>query len=287
MPTKAVSSCVLLFAVWISACEDPTENTNGDDDVFRADRVLNIAHRGGARLAPEATIAAFQNAVDIGVDVLELDVHATSDGVVVCMHDHEVDRTTDGTGFIREMTFDELRQLDAAHRFTTDGGETYPYRGTGLVVPSFGEVLDAFADQYFMVEVKQFEPYASIVDAVMSVIGEREMWHQVMVVSMSDAVVQEIRASYPLSVTGMGMAEGMELIFLDEHLAADYEPPALHFQAPAEFVSPELMAMANRFDVRIHAWTINEPDEMQAAIDVGVHGIITDDPAALEALLSD
>ena len=94
--------------VAVSACteDDPVGEV---EDLFFSDQVLNIAHRGGALLAPEETLLSFQTGVDVGADVLELDLHATSDGVVVCIHDEEVDRTTDGTGMVSSLTLDELR----------------------------------------------------------------------------------------------------------------------------------------------------------------------------------
>src|SRR3990167_5332435 len=129
---------------------------------------LVIAHRGGARLWPEESMIAFQNAVAAGADVLELDVHATKDGKVVCMHDELVDRTTDGTGLIREKTFAEVQALDAAAKFTTDGGKTFPHKGKGIKVATLEEVLRAFPAMPFSIEIKQYKP--SIVDEVLAVI---------------------------------------------------------------------------------------------------------------------
>ena len=90
---------------------------------------VNFAHRGGARIAPENTLEGFREGLRVGAGVLELDVHATADGTVVVHHDEKVDRTTDGSGAIREMTLAEVKRFDAGYRFTPDGGRTYPYRG--------------------------------------------------------------------------------------------------------------------------------------------------------------
>src|SRR5690606_41056275 len=90
---------------------------------------LVIAHQGGDHLWPGNTMLAFQNAVDLGADVLEMDLHITSDGALILMHDDTVDRTTDGTGEIEAMTLDELKELDAGYDWTRDDGATHPSRG--------------------------------------------------------------------------------------------------------------------------------------------------------------
>ena len=119
---------------------------------------VNFAHRGGAKIAPENTLEGFREGLRVGAGVLELDVHATADGTVVVHHDEKVDRTTDGSGAIREMTLADVRRLDAGYRFTPDGGRTYPYRGEGVRIPTMEEVYREFADVPINVEIKGKRP---------------------------------------------------------------------------------------------------------------------------------
>ena len=121
-------------------------------------RPLVFAHRGGGGLYPENTLEAFKYSVSMGVDVLELDVHSTSDGTLVVMHDSQVDRTTNGSGQVNQMTLVQLKKLDAGYGFTPDGGKTYPYRGRGITIPTLQEVFDALPDKTFNIEPKQAEP---------------------------------------------------------------------------------------------------------------------------------
>src|SRR5918997_436516 len=93
-----------------------------------AGRVLVIAHRGGAGLWPENTLYAFGRASALGADVIETDVRLTADGALVLVHDESVARTTDGAGRVRDLALAELKRLDAGHRFSTDGGQTFPHR---------------------------------------------------------------------------------------------------------------------------------------------------------------
>src|SRR5918911_658199 len=104
---------------------------------------VNLAHRGASALAPENTLEAFRLAVESGAGGLELDVHLTRDGHVVVIHDPTLDRTTNRTGAVSEMTLDELREPDAGHNFSPDGS-TLPYRGLNLRIPTLVEVLREF-----------------------------------------------------------------------------------------------------------------------------------------------
>src|ERR1044071_157770 len=108
-----------------------------------AGRPLVIAHRGGAGLWPENTLYAFARAAAMGVDVIETDVRATSDGELAVFHDENVGKTTDGDGAGRALTLAELKRLDAASRFSLDGGRSFPLRGRGVNVPTLREVFNA------------------------------------------------------------------------------------------------------------------------------------------------
>lgn len=109
------------------------------------------AHRGNSRYFPENTLTAFRSAIELGVDMVEFDVHMTKDGVLIVMHDHQVDRTTDGTGLIREKTLAEIKALDAG----SWKGEEF----AGERVPTFKEFLELFKDQkdmLFNIELKDY-----------------------------------------------------------------------------------------------------------------------------------
>ena len=114
---------------------------------------INFAHRGGAKVVPENTIEGFREGFAMGGGVVECDVHASADGVIVVIHDDVVDRTTDGTGPVVEKTFAELQSLDAGYRFTTDGRD-FPWRGKGLKIPTLEALYTAFPQAPFNIEIK-------------------------------------------------------------------------------------------------------------------------------------
>jgi len=249
-------------------------------------RFANVAHRGGADLRPENTLAAFAHAVALGADVLEMDVQASSDGVVVLHHDYTVDRTTDGTGLVREQTLAELRALDAGHRFTTDGGATFPYRGQGIVVPTLEEVLTAFPEMPVSIEIKQYQP--PIVPAVLDVIARTGASRRAIVVAFDQATMDAVRAAAPPELlTGMSIPEMTAFGALDAAGEASYVPPAPVAQLPFQAVTPAVMARAERFGIVVQAWTVNRDADMRRLLGLGVHGVMTNDPALLEDVLAD
>src|SRR5262245_27486900 len=112
-----------------------------------------FAHRGGAALAPENTLAAFDRGLTLGADGIELDVRLSRDGVVVVHHDATVDRTTDGRGALSALTADELARLDAGYRFQ-EGASRHPFRGCGIGVPRLADVLSQFRGARVIIELK-------------------------------------------------------------------------------------------------------------------------------------
>src|SRR5262245_34337183 len=113
---------------------------------FQGPKPRLFGHRGAAGVAPENTMVSFRRALDDGVDVLELDVHASADGEILIMHDPTLERTTDGDGDVRARPWAELRRLDAGHRFTPDGGRTHPFRGQGITIPRLVDLITECPD---------------------------------------------------------------------------------------------------------------------------------------------
>ncbi|MGB5702576.1 MAG: glycerophosphodiester phosphodiesterase [Polyangiales bacterium] len=263
--------------------------------MLRCDKVLNIAHRGGRRIRPEHTLLAYDQALEDGADILELDVGETSDGALVVMHDDEVDRTTDCTGLIKEMTFAEIRECDAGYEFTPDDGETYPYRGIGLVVPTLQEVFDRYPDVAFIIEIKQESP--SIVDNFVQTLRDSGVEDKMIGSQFSDDVLAELRAAAPEIATNTGVNE--TLVFWGkafDDLDPEYEPPAEFLQVPTQFdvgdrivdvLHPGFIPRAHELDMYVHVWTINDEQEMRDLIALGVDGIMTDDPPLLTKVINE
>lgn len=254
-----------------------------DHPYFDYERPLVLAHQGGNHLWPDNTMLAFRNAYDMGVDVLEMDVHQSSDGHLVVIHDDTVDRTTNGTGRVSELTLSELQALDAAYNWPhhVDTGE-HPYRGQGVRIPTLREVFEAFPDIRMNVEIKQQDP--PIVDALGELIDEFERWDRTLVASFSSRELTALRRRYPQAITSAGQAEVTGFFVLNTVFLSDiYFPAAEAFQVPEysgslHVLTPRFIRAARRQNLDVHAWTINDRETMQRLLDLGVDGIITDRP---------
>lgn len=256
---------------------------------FAHDGVLVMAHRGGRGLWPENTLYAFQCAWELGADVLEMDLHSTSDGVLVVMHDDAVGRTTDGSGPIHGYTLDELKELDAGYRWTADDGATFPYRGQGITVPTLEELFQALPDAPMNIEIKQSEP--SIIAPFCDLLREYGRTQSVLVASFDQETVRAFREACPEVASTAGEDEVRVLYVLSRAwLERIYSAPAEAAQVPEysgdlHVVTPRFLGAARGRGMEVHVWTVNEPDDLQRMLDLGVDGIITDYPDRLLALL--
>jgi glycerophosphoryl diester phosphodiesterase len=252
-------------------------------------RPLVMAHRGGARLWPENTMLAFERARELGVDVIETDVHSTSDGVLVVMHDATVDRTTDGTGRIHDITLAELKRLDAGYRWSDSEMKTFPWRGMRLSVPTLEEVFAKLPEMRFNIEPKQESP--SIIKPLCRIIREKGMADKVMVGSFSQTVLDEFRKECPEVATSAGPTEVGEFLRAYKAKAAMSDKPKMRaLQVPeyvggVQVITKGLVEAAHSHNLQVHAWTVNETKDMRRLLEAGVDGIVTDYPDRLMSLL--
>ncbi len=258
------------------------------------DRVLVIAHRGGGYLRPENTLLAFQHAARLGVDVLEMDVRSTADNVLVVIHDETVDRTTNGTGDVRDYTFAELQRLDAAYHWVPvadDGGAAmdYPYRDQDVTIPTLEDVLTAFPQMVLSIEIKQVAP--SIARPLCDLLRRRAMLDRVVVGASHGRTLADFRRVCPDAYTAGTASELRALLLaaLNDLLTPDRLPVSVFHVAQTYYgvplVTSRVVSLAHSAGVRLYVWTVNTPDEMQRLVDLGVDGIITDRPDALLRLL--
>lgn len=252
---------------------------------------LVIAHADdtGNGLWPGNTLAFLDGIAGLGVDVLEMDVHMTRDGQIVLIHDDTVDRTTNGTGKVWELTLAEIQALEVGYNWTQDEGTTFPYRGRGERIPTLEAVLQKFPAYPMNIEIKQAEP--PMAEPLCALIKKYNRQNLVIVASFSDAAMQTFRAACPEVATAPSRGEVTPFVLFNFVFLADTFSPNYHaFQVPESsggipVVTPSFVAAAHRRGVQVHIWTVNDPAEMQRFIEMGVDGVMTDRPDVLLALL--
>jgi glycerophosphoryl diester phosphodiesterase len=252
---------------------------------------LVFAHQGAENLWPSNTLFAFQNAAELGADVLDMDMHMTQDGALVLMHDQTVDRTTDGTGAIRDLTLDEIQRLDAGFSFSADDGKTYPYRGQGLTVPTLEELFRTFPDKRFGIEIKQTEPVATAL-RFCALIRQYNMQDKVLVSSFRQENMDAFRGECPEVATSATENEVRLFYVLYRLGLSDLLTPVYNsFQVPEEsggihLLTPRFVAAAHRRGLAVQPWTINETEDLKRILALGVDGINSDNPDRLLDLLN-
>jgi glycerophosphoryl diester phosphodiesterase len=254
---------------------------------------ISIAHRGCAGEAPENTIPAFERAIAQGADILETDVHLSRDGIPVLIHDEIVDRVTNAAGRVDEWTAAQLQQLDAGYRFSPDDGKSHPYRDQDVRIPTLEEAFRRFPDRRFNLELKAHG--SRLIDASLDLVSISGREALTLLTAGEDAIMAALRG--PLQRHPKTIAQGACKADIRAFLgcmAAGTAPPAgpMALQIPPDIggqplVTEPLIAYAHKYQIQVHAWTINDPVEMERLLDLGVDGIITDYPARLAEVIRD
>jgi glycerophosphoryl diester phosphodiesterase len=246
---------------------------------------LHIAHRGGATLAPENTVAAFDAAVGRWrTDLLEIDVRPTADGEIVVFHDDVLDRCTDGTGPVEALTWSALQTLDA--------GNAHPdFRGRGVRVPRLADVLDRFPTLRFNIELKAGD--ARTVAAFIDLLRSRDALHRVCIGSESDTIAAAVYAACP-EACHFFPAEALTAWVMAVKTGAPLpvDPRWSVIDMPFEWqgmrlVDADLLQAARSAGLWVNVWTVDEPEEMRYLVGLGVGGIMTDRPDLLREVLAE
>ena len=241
--------------------------------------MLNIAHRGASQDAPENTLAAFDHAASLGVDGFECDVHLSSDGVPVVIHDATLDRTTAGSGPVTARTAKELGAIDAGARFGEADG--FPFRESGHGVPKLADLLDRHPDIPIVVEIKGDDP--QVVPVIVSALRASRRPGRYVVGGFSQPVLDAIRRVAPELPTGASRDEVKAAIRRSYLRIPPRRTGYAVFQVPFVFQGKQIFRgsfvhTVTRAGVPVQAWIIDDEADMRRLIQWGVTGLISDRP---------
>jgi glycerophosphoryl diester phosphodiesterase len=239
-----------------------------------------FAHRGGAKLAPENTIAAIENGMALGSDGFECDVHLSRDAVPVVIHDPTLDRTTDAAGPVSLRTARELGDVDAGFRFGPD--QDFPFRGRGIGVPPLEELLRRVPDGRIIIEMKTGQ--AELARAVIDVLKRTRAVERACVGSFNKEGLDVIRAEAPEIMTSASEIEARWTLYRSwARWPLGSTRPYIAFQVPEragklKVISSAFLAQAHRDGGRVDVWVVDRPEDITRLFDAGVDGVISDRP---------
>ncbi len=235
-------------------------------------QVHNVAHRGATGYAPENTVAGFDLAVDMKADYIEIDVQRSKDGELVLIHDTTVDRTTDGNGKVGDLTFEQLRSLDAG----SWKGEQF----AGELIPTFDEILERYRGKVgILIELKAPELYPGIEEEVAAALKTRNLDkpqnEKIIIQSFNFESMKKMNDLLPRVPIGVLTSN-----------SADATPEALQeFSTYADWFNPsygivtkDLVNQVHEIGMKIGSWTVRSQEAADFLFDMGVDAIITDYP---------
>lgn len=236
---------------------------------------VNIAHRGASAAAPENTLAAFERALELGADGIELDVRLSADRVPVVIHDATVDATTDGSGRVANMTVAQLQRLDAGSWF----GLSY----ADLRIPTLEEVLAAVGSELLVnIELKGSGLAGRrLVRAVVELVEGFRLTERVLISSFNPLHLVHVHRAAPGIPTGLLYSGRFFPVFAQAVSPQPYA--ALH--PGVAVLDRKHVDWIRRHDYRVHVWTVDNPSDMRRLISWGVDAIITNVPHLLHKLL--
>jgi glycerophosphoryl diester phosphodiesterase len=250
----------------------PFSQTFAAETTGEVKQVDNIAHRGATGYAPENTIAAFDKAIEMKADYIEMDIQRTKDGELVIIHDTSVDRTTDGTGYIKDLTSTQLRDLDAG----SWKGEEF----AGEKIPTFDEILDKYHGKIgILLELKAPELYPGIEESIAQELKDRNLdkpQNEKMIIQSfnfeSMKKMNTLLPNVPIGVLTGSKAHTTPQALEEFSTYADYFNPSYGL------ITEELVNQVHSLGMKISSWTVRSQESADFLLEMKVDGIITDYP---------
>ncbi len=278
-------SILLIILIFITSRAWPEKKVSNTNDMKNKTHSIKvIAHRGGADLAPENTLAAFKNAIRLGVDMIEIDVHLSKDGHIMVIHDFTLDRTTTGKGRISDMTLEEIKKYDAGIKFSE--------KFRGEKVPTLEETMSLLHGKTgLLIEIKKDhdDQYPGIEEKVVEMIHKYKARSWVIVQSFNKYAILRTKRIDPAITTFYLTGRNFDDVYANiarqvaagEKTGSEYDGIAPHFSQ----LNAEKVKTLQHAGDEIFTWTVDKPADMKRVIGWQVDGIITNSPDKLIELL--
>ena len=256
-------------------------------------KILNVSHRGASGYAPEHTIPAYKLGEEMKGDYIEVDLQMTKDGELIAMHDETLDRTTNGTGLVKDHTLAEIKQLDAGSWFNEKYPDYAKPEYEGLKVPTLEEVIKKFGKgSRYYIETKSPEVYPGMEEKLLEILeeygltGPNSPSSKVLIQSFSPESLKKVHALNPDLPLIQLLWYDKAATITDAELEA-YKTYSIGLGMNFNMIDEAYVQKVREHDLLIHPYTVNEKEDMRQLLDWGVTGMFTNFPDRLQEVLQE
>ncbi|EEK44654.1 glycerophosphodiester phosphodiesterase [Bacillus paranthracis] len=253
--------------------------------INQSNYIKNIAHRGASAYAPEHTIAAYKLGQQLKGDYIEIDLQMTKDGYLVAMHDETLNRTTNGTGLVKEHTLEELKQLKADSSFNEKHPNLAKKEYENAKVPTLEEVIEVFGhDANYYIETKSPDEYPGMEEKLLEIINHYEIQDKVIIQSFSEESLQKIH-NLNINIPLVQLLSYKKAIQLTELEIKKYKTYCIGLGMNYKYIDSAYVKKIKKHGLEVHPFTVDNEQDMKRLLLWGVDGIFTNYPDCLHSLL--
>ncbi|MDR0167457.1 glycerophosphodiester phosphodiesterase [Bacillus paranthracis] len=253
--------------------------------INQSNYIKNIAHRGASAYAPEHTIAAYKLGQQLKGDYIEIDLQMTKDGYLVAMHNETLNRTTNGTGLVKEHTLEELKQLKADSSFNEKHPNLAKKEYENAKVPTLEEVIEVFGhDANYYIETKSPDEYPGMEEKLLEIINHYEIQDKVIIQSFSEESLQKIH-NLNINIPLVQLLSYKKAVQLTELEIKKYKTYCIGLGMNYKYIDSAYVKKIKKHGLEVHPFTVDNEQDMKRLLLWGVDGIFTNYPDRLHSLL--
>jgi glycerophosphoryl diester phosphodiesterase len=249
---------------------------------------IMVAHRGASAYAPEHTLKAYELGIQQGATYTEVDLQMTKDGKLIAMHDETVNRTTNGKGFVKQLTLKQIKKLDAGSSFNKMNPDYAKKEYEGLQVPTLEEIFETLGNnRRYYIETKADLEYKGMEEKLVTLMGRYHIKpDQVYIQSFSKESLQKLKHLNP-SLRLIQLLPSHQSGFITQKQLKAISEYAIGVGPNARLLTRQYVETVRSAGLDIHPYTVNDPKQMKKLIRWGVTGMFTDYPDRLSRVVSE
>ncbi|HDR7622527.1 glycerophosphodiester phosphodiesterase [Bacillus mycoides] len=251
----------------------------------QSNHIKNIAHRGASAYAPEHTIEAYKLGQQLKGDYIEIDLQMTKDGRLIAIHDETLDRTTNGTGLVRNHTLTEIKQLDAGSFFNEKDPDLAKEEFKHAKVPTLAEIIETFGhNANYYIETKSPDEYPGMEEKLLEIINHYQINDKVIIQSFSEESLRKIHnlnANIPL----VQLLSHKKAVQLTESEIEKYKTYCIGLGMNYKYIDATYVKTIQKVGLEVHPFTVDNEKDMKKLLSWGVDGMFTNYPDRLDTLM--